>query len=128
MESLGGATGSLVSVMGGDIGITFVTTLAARRAQFHQARLTEHTTAYDHPFMASLAATARAMERAGASSSDAARRALAALYRETIIQATTLAYLDVLRVLAYMTALMIPILLIARRGHAPPAGAAAAGH
>jgi hypothetical protein len=76
--------------------------------------------------MASLGATARAMERAGASSSDAARRALAALYRETIIQATTLAYLDVLRVLAYMTALMIPILLIARRGHAPAAAAAAA--
>ncbi len=107
---------NLARNMGGDIGIAFVTTMAARRAQFHQARLTEHMSPYDHPFAAMLDAVTHAVERAGVSSAAAAHRAVAVLYRQTIIQATTLAYLDVLHAFALMTAAMIPFLWLARRG------------
>jgi DHA2 family multidrug resistance protein len=106
---------NLARNMGGDIGIAFVTTMAARRSQFHQARLTDHTSRYDHRFVAMLDAVTRSLEKTGVSSVTAAQRALAVLYRETIVQATTLAYLDVLRVFALMTALMIPFLWLARR-------------
>jgi MFS transporter, DHA2 family, multidrug resistance protein len=112
---------NLARNMGGDIGIAFVTTMAARRTQFHQARLTDHTSRYDHAFGGMLDAVTHAMERAGVSSAAAAHRALAVLYRQTIIQATTLAYLDVLHSFALVAAAMIPFLWLAhrRRGAAP---------
>jgi DHA2 family multidrug resistance protein len=109
--------------LGGDIGIAFVTTLIARRSQFHQAMLTNHTTPYDLPFRTALDGVTRALERAGASSSEAARRALAVLYRQLQVQVATLAYLDALEVLALATAAMLPLLLFARR----PAPTAAPG-
>ena len=113
---------NLARNMGGDIGIAFVTAMTARRAQFHQARLTDHTSRYDHPFVGMLDAVTRALQHAGVSSTAAAHRALAVLYHQTILQATTLAYLDVLRVFALMTALMIPFLWLAHgRPHAAPA-------
>jgi MFS transporter, DHA2 family, multidrug resistance protein len=111
--------------MGGDIGIAFVTTLVARRAQFHQAILSTHATAYDAPYQAKLAGMARAIELAGASSVSAANRATAAMYRQLVQQATQLAYLDAFWILAIATAMMVPLVWFARR---PPARGAPAGH
>jgi MFS transporter, DHA2 family, multidrug resistance protein len=110
--------------MGGDIGIAFVTTFIARRAQSHQATLSAHTTGYDAPFQANLAATASAMEHAGSSSVEAARQAMAAMYRQLVLQATQLAYLDTLWVIGIATAIMAPLVFLAKRPQgAPPAGA-----
>src|SRR5581483_9352210 len=95
---------NLARNMGGDIGIAFVTTMAARRTQFHQVRLTDHTSRYDHNFVAMLDAVTRALQHSGVSSLTAAQRALALLYRETILQATTLAYIDVLHIFALISA------------------------
>jgi DHA2 family multidrug resistance protein len=111
--------------MGGDIGIAFVTTLIARRAQVHQANLVAHTTAYDAPYGAKLSGIARALEAAGSTTVDAARQATAAMYRQLTQQATQLAYLDALWVLGVATALMVPMVWLASR---PRAGAAPAGH
>jgi DHA2 family multidrug resistance protein len=111
--------------VGGDIGIAFVTTLVARRSQFHQSRLASHTTAYDAGFVTAVDQLARRLERAGLSSVDAARRALALLYRQMLGQATTLAYLDALKLLGLATACMIPLLFLTRR---PPRNAAPAAH
>jgi DHA2 family multidrug resistance protein len=111
--------------VGGSVGIAFVTTLVARRSQFHQARLTDHTTRYDPGFIAALDAATRALGRTGASSIDATRRALALVYRATIGQATTLAYVDAFKVLALTSAAMIPILFLTRR---PRSTGAPVGH
>jgi DHA2 family multidrug resistance protein len=110
--------------MGGDLGIAFVTTLVARRAQAHQAILSDHTTAYDAPFQARLAAIASGLEHAGASSLTAAKQATAMLYRQLVVQSTQLAYLDALRFLAILTAVMGPLVFLAQRPRgAPPSGA-----
>jgi hypothetical protein len=69
-----------------------------------------------------LDAITRSLQHAGVPSAAAAHRALAVLYRQTIMQATTLAYLDVLHAFALMAALMIPILWLA---HTRPGGAPA---
>jgi DHA2 family multidrug resistance protein len=106
---------NLARNLGGDIGIAFVTTLVARRSQFHQSRLAAHTSPYDSNFAAALGATTRALERAGASSADAAHKALATLYRELQQQAATLAYLDALKLLGLTVAAMIPLLFLTRR-------------
>jgi DHA2 family multidrug resistance protein len=112
--------------MGGDIGIAFVTTLVARRVQFHQDRLVGHTNNYDAGFVSRLAGLERALEHAGSSSSEAARKALSVIYRQVQQQALTLAYLDAIKMLAIATAAMIPLLLLTRRPRR--AGAPAGGH
>ncbi len=111
--------------IGGDIGIAFVTTLIARRSQFHQARLGAHTTAYALPYQTGLAAMARAFEHGGGTSFEAARRATAASYRQLVQQATALAYLDALWLLGVATAIMVPLVWLTRR---PRRGTPSAAH
>jgi DHA2 family multidrug resistance protein len=111
--------------MGGDIGIALVTTLLARRSQFHQARLSEGLDAGNAALRAHMAQLAAAIQHAGTSSADAARRAYAALGRQLFQQAQTLAYIDVLYVLAWFTVVMVPLVFLTRRARR---GAAAMGH
>jgi DHA2 family multidrug resistance protein len=110
--------------MGGDVGIAFVTTLIARRSQVHQAALSTHTTPYDPSFQSRLSAMTQAFQHAGAASVDAAKEATAAMYRQLVLQATQLAYLDALFTLAVATALMVPLVWLAQRpqGRAPAGG------
>jgi len=112
--------------MGGDIGIAAVTTLIARRTQFHQDILVSRTHNYDPTFTARLAGLTQTFERAGSSAFDATKKAMALLYFQVQRQATTLAFLDAVRMLAVATALMIPLLFLTRRP--PRAGGAPAAH
>jgi MFS transporter, DHA2 family, multidrug resistance protein len=107
--------------MGGDIGIAFVTTLITRRSQTHQANLAAHTTNYNPAYTAKLAAMTRVFESAGAATIDAAKQATAAMYRQLALQAAQLAYLDALIALSVATALMVPLVWLAKR--ATPMGA-----
>jgi MFS transporter, DHA2 family, multidrug resistance protein len=111
--------------MGGDIGIAFVTTFIARRSQLHQSNLSSHTTHYSPPFEAKLTAISSALEHSGASALEATHRAMAALYGQLVQNATTLAYLDTLRVMAFVTAFMVPLLFLTKK---PKPGAPPGGH
>jgi DHA2 family multidrug resistance protein len=110
--------------MGGDLGIAFVTTLIARRSQVHQANLSAHTSGYNPAYQARLQGLIGAFQHGGATSLQAARDATAAMYRQLVLQATQLAYLDALFYLGVATALMVPLVWIAKR---PQAGAAPVG-
>jgi DHA2 family multidrug resistance protein len=112
--------------MGGDVGIAFVTTFIARRAQTHQAMLSADTTSYSHAFQSRLMGMSAAIQHTGVSAADATHKAMAALYGQLVQNATTLAYIDAVRVLGVAVALMVPLLLLTQK---PKAGAAApAGH
>ena len=111
--------------MGGDIGIALLTTMLARRSQFHQARLVESLGRGNQALRAWLDAVAGGLARAGNSSFDAAEKAYGAFGHELARQAQTLAYIDVLYVLGWFAALMVPLVLLTRRA-AP--GGAAMGH
>jgi DHA2 family multidrug resistance protein len=101
--------------MGGDIGISLVTTLIARRSQLHQSNLAAHLDAGNKILQGRLIAIAQALERAGSSSVEAAKQAYGVVYRQLIQQAQTLAYLDVLFILACFSAAMVPLVLMTRR-------------
>ena len=116
---------NLARNMGGDIGIALVTTLIARRSQFHQNVLAAHTDPMNKAFTAQLQGIAQALQHAGISATEATRRAYGLLYGRLIQQAQTLAYLDVLFVLAVFSALMVPLVLFTRRARP---GAAPAAH
>jgi len=110
--------------MGGDIGIALVTTLIARRSQFHQSRLVEHVVP-SGDLNGRLAAIAQHLQQLGVGAVDSTKMAYGQIYREVIRQAQTLAYIDVLVVLAIFTAIMVPAVLLTRR--AKP-GAAVMAH
>jgi DHA2 family multidrug resistance protein len=101
--------------LGGDIGISFVTTFIARRSQLHQANLAAHTTPYDPSYQAKVSGIAQALGHAGSTSIDAARQATSAMYRQLVQQATQLAYLDALWALGLATAVMMPIVWLTKR-------------
>jgi DHA2 family multidrug resistance protein len=110
--------------MGGDIGIALVATLIARRSQFHQARLVEHVVP-SGDLSARLSAIAQHLQQMGVSAADATKMAYGQIYAQVIKQAQTLAYLDVLVLLAVFTALMVPAVLMTRK---VKPGAAAVAH
>ncbi len=111
--------------IGSSVGTSLVTTLVARRAQVHQTYLVAHTTAGHPAFLAAHNALATRLAIAGLDASVAGRQALARLYREVILQATTLAYIDVFWILATGAAIMF-LLSFGLRPNQPGAGGAAA--
>ena len=116
---------NLARNMGGDVGIALVTTLLARRAQIHQVDLAMHTSFFDAPFRERFEAITRALQHSGSSATDAAAEAYRALYRTVLQQAQTLAYIDVINLLGWATALMVPLAFFMKR---PRPSAAAMGH
>jgi DHA2 family multidrug resistance protein len=115
---------NLARNMGGDIGIAVVTTLVARRSQFHQAHLVEHVVP-SGALEARIAAMAQHLQQAGIAAVQATKMAYGMIYAEVIKQAQTLAYLDVLVLLAIVAGLMVPAVLLTRRVRA---GAAPVAH
>ena len=107
--------------MGGDIGIALVTTLIARRAQFHQANIAANVHPGDPRLLEHMQGIAQYLQHAGISAAQSTKLAMAAVYRQVIVQAQTLAYLDVLFILACFTAVMIPLVLFTRRAARGPA-------
>jgi DHA2 family multidrug resistance protein len=92
--------------IGSSVGTSMVTTLIARRSQFHQVHLVANVTA-GRPNVASAAAgLAARLVASGMNAELAAKQAYAVIYRSVIAQASTLAYIDTYRVLAIGAAIM----------------------
>jgi DHA2 family multidrug resistance protein len=126
-DRLGNATAAfnVLRNLGGGIGVAMATTLLARRSQFHQSSLVSHVTLWDAETRARLAEWTARFVAQGADAFTAERRATAMLYRETIAQAQTLAYIDDFWLLAVVFA-TIPLLIpLMRRVHVEPVPTAA---
>ncbi len=92
--------------IGSSVGTSMVTTLIARRAQFHQAYLVANVTPGQRGLANAAAALSAHIVAAGADAHRAAKVAYALIYRTVIAQATTLAYVDTFRILGTMAAIM----------------------
>jgi DHA2 family multidrug resistance protein len=109
---------NLARNIGGSVGTAFVVTMLARRAQFHQERLGS-LIGPDSPIardrMAGLGAYL--VQHGGKAATLEEGRALAegSLYRQLVIQCTMLAYIDVIKMLAIVALLAIPIVLLMRK-------------
>jgi MFS transporter, DHA2 family, multidrug resistance protein len=107
--------------IGSSIGTSMVTTLIARRSQVHQAYLTTHVTPGNPTLSQSITALAAHLTTAGLDRTTAMRQAVGRIYRETIAQATTLAYIDTFAILAVMAAIMF-LLSFALKKNEPGGG------
>jgi DHA2 family multidrug resistance protein len=103
---------NLARNIGGSVGISMVTTMLARRTQFHQARLSENLSAASPQFQATLRALANNFSRGGADSASALQHAYAMLQANVIRQATMLAYIDNFWFLGVVIACLIPCVFL----------------
>src|SRR6266436_470190 len=90
--------------MGQSIGTSAVTTLIARRSQYHQSVLAEYTSS--SRFHSSITALVMRLTRAGLSAHAAQQQALGRLYAMVQAQAGVLSYIDVYWLLAMASVIM----------------------
>jgi DHA2 family multidrug resistance protein len=122
-EKLGSATGlmNLFRNIGGSAGIAMVTTMVARRSQFHQGTLVGHVTPLDPGYGDMLHGTASTLVGQGASAADAAGQAQGLVYGLVQRQASMMAVADTFFVMSLVFLAMVPLVLLIKRT-APPSG------
>jgi len=113
--------------IGSSVGTSMVTTLLARRAQFHQAVLSQHTTPFDPALQNQVNALSRQLVHSGASPPDAPKLAYGLIYRSVQAQSQTLAYIDTYMVLAIAASIMFLLAFIVRKNDPKSGGEVAAG-
>ena len=109
---------NLARNIGGSVGTSFFVTELARRAQFHQSRLTTRLTDLDMMFRLRVDAVANLLTHVGgrtASMAQARQMAQGNIYGQLVTQSTVLAYLDVIAVLAVGSACMIPLVFFMKK-------------
>ncbi|HTC94699.1 MAG TPA: DHA2 family efflux MFS transporter permease subunit [Terriglobales bacterium] len=106
-ESKSNSAAGLINFMrniGQSVGTSAVTTLLARRSQYHQSILAEHTRS--PRFAAAVAGLTSRLTHVGLSLQAAQQQALARMYSMVLGQAQALSYVDIYWLLAVTSALM----------------------
>jgi MFS transporter, DHA2 family, multidrug resistance protein len=109
---------NLARNIGGSVGTSFFITELARRAQFHQERLSQHLTTVDAAFRQRVEAIANMLTHVGGRAPSLAQARLMAqgnIYSQLVTQSTVLAYLDVIAVLSVGSACMIPLVFFMKK-------------
>ena len=104
---------NLARNVGGSVGISFVTTMLARREQFHRAQLSAHLNPANPRVQQMLQGASGAL-RAG-SGPAATKQAYGLLQQMLERQSTMLSYIDNFHVLAIVTVCMIPFVFVIRK-------------
>ena len=113
--------------IGSSVGTSMVTTLLARREQFHQVVLSQHTSRFDPSLQNQVKALSQRLVHSGASIADAPKLAYGLIYRLMTGQAQTLAYIDTFMVLSVTAAIMFVLSFIVRKNDPKATGGMAVG-
>jgi DHA2 family multidrug resistance protein len=113
--------------MGSSVGTSLVTTLIARRAQFHQARLVQNARLDHFNFRNSATGLAHRLANSGLGKHEANVQAYARIYRSLQAQAASLAYIDTFMVLSVGAAIMFFLAFVLQKNDPHAGGEAAVG-
>jgi DHA2 family multidrug resistance protein len=106
---------NLARNIGGSVGISVVTTMLARRTQFHQVRLAENLSAANPEFQSRLHGMASTFSGGGAGPVAALQQAYAMIQASLIRQSTMLAYIDIFWFLGIVIACLIPCVFLIKK-------------
>jgi len=109
---------------GGSVGIAFVTTVLARRTQYHQSVLVAHATPFQRRYQETLATLSRYFGTHGFTAPDAALHAKAQLARMIQQQAAFLGFLDCFWLLGCACLIGAPLVFFTRNFKSAGPGAA----
>jgi DHA2 family multidrug resistance protein len=113
--------------MGSSVGTSLVTTLIARRSQFHQARLVGNARPDNPNFQNSANGLARQLANSGLGAHEAHAQAYARIYQGLQAQAASLAYIDTFMVLAVGAAIMFCLTFALKKNDPGGGGAVEVG-
>ncbi len=113
---------SFMRNVGGSIGIALISTSIARITQQRRLSMVAHTTPGMPAYQDMVGGLTQTFTHQGASGPDATRQAYGLLSSIIDSQATTLAYVEVISILAVIILCLVPFLLIMKRNRAPVAG------
>ena len=111
--------------MGSSVGTSLVTTLIARRSQFHQLRLVEHARIDNPNFVNAAQGLTQRFVNSGMGRPGASATAYASIYRSLQAQAASLAYVDTFMVLCVGSAIMFVLAFFLKKNE-PGGGAVVA--
>lgn len=116
-EEMGNASSiyNLLRNLGGSFGVAFVTTILARRAQFHQSRLVEHATPFDPNFQITMQHNMQYLQMQGVPDAQLESGSLAMIYQELLRQASMLSFNDAFLLTCGIMMLMIPFIQFMKR-------------
>lgn len=113
-EEMGNATAiyNLLRNLGGSFGVAFVTTMIARRAQFHQFRLVENLTPFDNIYQIVSDRASELLQLKGfpPSLSEIAGNGL--IYRNLLREASMIAFNDAFYLLSILMILILPLVIL----------------
>jgi MFS transporter, DHA2 family, multidrug resistance protein len=113
--------------IGSSVGTSMVTTVLARRAQFHQSVLSYHTTLSDLAYQNQVSGLSRQLIASGISPADAQYNATARVYQDMLAQSQTLAYIDTFMILAVAASIMFVLTFLIKRNDPGGGGEVAVG-
>jgi DHA2 family multidrug resistance protein len=115
-EDMGNATAiyNLLRNLGGSFGVASVTTMLARRTQFHQLRLVEHLTPFDRVYQWSTHQVAQGLHYRGLETTIANHGGLNLIYGRLLREASMLSFNDAFRLLSILTIMVLPLVLLMR--------------
>jgi DHA2 family multidrug resistance protein len=99
---------------GGSFGIAFITTMAERRQDFHQARVGNHLTATNLPLQEGIRQTAAFLQAHGYSAADAVKAATLRYYNELGAQTHLLAFMDCFHLIGVVTLMAAPLVWLTK--------------
>jgi MFS transporter, DHA2 family, multidrug resistance protein len=108
---------------GGSVGIAFVTTVLARRTQYHQSVLVAHATPFQQSYQRTLNALTQYFAAHGFTPPDAAVHAKAQLARMILQQASFQGFLDCFWLLGCACIIAAPLVFLTRKFHSAGSGA-----
>ena len=117
VEKMNNASGifNLLRNLGGSFGVAFISTILARRSQFHQHRLVEHLTPFNPNFSLSLEQIKAYLTPKMGVVASKGNAALAAVYQEVQRQAAVLAFNDAFFIQAVILLALVATVWIIRK-------------
>ena len=101
--------------MGSSVGTSLVTTLIARRSQFHQERLVQNARIDNPNFVNAANGLAHHLATSGVGRSEAQMTAYGRIYQSLQAQAASLAYIDTFMVLCVGAAIMFCLAFVLKK-------------
>jgi DHA2 family multidrug resistance protein len=119
-EEMGNATGifNLLRNLGASFGVGIVTTMLARRAQFHQVHLIEHLTPFDRNLQQAFPQMSWILQGKGFVPSFQNQGSWGLIYNQLLRQASMLSFNDAFHLLSIITLLILPLVLLMKKGEA----------
>ena len=113
--------------MGSSVGTSMVTTLIARRSQYHQQILVDYARPDNPNFQNSLNGLSQQLAHGGLGAHEAQGQAYARIYQAVQAQAATLAYIDTFWILAVGSAIMFFLSFLLQKNNPGAGGEAVVG-